>query len=221
MSAKGDVRPERQSSWLTSLSGVRGRLAGLAGPLQLSFAGFVLLHFSLQAYRAYTDGALPESGLERAPWLVATLLLLLWLPFTLFGLRRLSRTFTQGRRPAAGGQERALAVVEPLALAVVLSFGAVHAVAMAWPLLEGSLDEADLRQELVVGLSSTWRGVPAQGVAYLCAVGAASFCAARLTLAALPAARPGLARAVVGLAVLSYVLGSYAVIRCGSGSLLP
>ena len=70
-------------------------------------------------------------------------------------------------------------------------------------------------------LSSTWRGLPLLGIVYLCAVGAAAFCAARLTLALLPAARPGLSRAVVGLAVLAYLLGSYAVIRCGSGSLLP
>jgi len=55
----------------------------------------------------------------------------------------------------------------------------------------------------------------------LCAVGAAAFCAARLTLAQLPSGRRGLSRVVVGLAVLAYLLGSYAVIRGGSGSLLP
>jgi len=92
---------------------------------------------------------------------------------------------------------------------------------MAWPLLSGSLGEADLRPELVAGLSSTWHGFPVKGMVYLCAVGAAAFCAARLTLAALPAARAPLARAVVGVAVLAYLLGSYAVIRSGSGSLLP
>jgi len=194
--------------------------AGLARALSLSFAGFVFLHVSGQAYRAYTDGALPESGFERSPWLVGALLLLLWLPFSALGLAKMHRSFARGL-PAAGGRERALAVIEPLSLAVVLSFGTVHGTLMAWPLLSGSLAEIDLRAELVADLSSTWHGFPMQGVAYLCAVGAAAFYAARLALAALPAARPPLARAVVGVAVLGYLLGSYAVIRCGSGSLLP
>jgi len=88
VSAKGDARTERQSSWLSSLGGVRDRLATSAGLLQLSFAGFVLLHFSTQAYRASTDGALPESGFERAPWFVGVLLILLWLQFTDCGVRK-------------------------------------------------------------------------------------------------------------------------------------
>lgn len=223
VSGKRDARTERQSSWLSLLRSARSGLAASAGPLRLCFAGFLLWHFSAQAYRAYTDGALPESGFERAPGFVGALLLLLWLPFTVFGLRQLSHTFTRGRLPAAAadGQERALAVVEPLALAIVLLFGSVHGWLMAWPLCSGSLGEADLRPELVASLSSTWRGLPMQGIAYLCAVGAASFYAARLTLAALPAAPPALRRSVVGLSVLGYLLGSYAVIRCGSGSLLP
>jgi hypothetical protein len=221
VSGKRDARPERQSSWRSSLSAVRGRLAGSSSPLALGFAGFVLWHFSAQAYRASTDGALPESGFEQSPWFVGVLLLLFWLPFTVFGLRWLSRTFARGWPPASAGQERALAVVESLSLAIVLMFGAVHGLLMAWPLVSGSFARADVRPELVAGLSSTWRGFPAQGVVYLCAVGAASFCAARSTLRALPPARPWLARAVVGLAVLAHLLGSYAVIRCGSGSLLP
>ena len=221
VSGKRDARPERQSSWQSALGTVRGRLAGLAGAVRLGFAGFVLLHFVLQAYRAYTDGALPESGFECAPWLVSAILLLLWLPFTFFAVRQLGRSFTHGWLPAAASQARALAVCELLSLTVVLLFGAVHGSLMAWPLLSGSLDQADLRSELVAGLSSTWHGFPLHGAAYLCAVGAACFCAARLTLAAVPAARPGVGRAVVGLAALAYLLGSYAVIRCGSGSLLP
>jgi hypothetical protein len=220
VSAKRDARPERQSSWLSSLGRVRARLEGWSGPLQLSFAGFVLWHFSLQAYRAHTEGALPESGFERAPLFVGALLLLLWLPFTVFGVRRLAGCFKRGWLPAAG-QERALAVLEPLALAIVLSFGTVHGALMAFPLLSGALAETELRAELVAGLSSTWRGLPVQGVVYLCAVGAAAFCAARLILAAGSTTRPGLGRAVVALAVLGYLLGSYAVIRCASGSLLP
>ncbi len=59
VSVKGDARPERQSSWLSSLARVRRALASLARPVQLSFAGFVLLHFAVQAYRAGTDSALP------------------------------------------------------------------------------------------------------------------------------------------------------------------
>jgi hypothetical protein len=221
VSVKVDARAERQSSWLSSSRAVRERLESLARPLQLSFAGFVLWHFSSQAYRAYSEGALPEAGFERAPWLVGGLLLLLWLPFTVFGVRKLSRALARGSLGAAQGQTRALAVIEPLGLAIVLSFGGLHGVLMAWPLLAGSLDGTDLRAELVADLSSTWRGLPVQGVVYLCAVGAAAFCAARLTLALLPAGRPRLPRVVVSLAVLAYLLGSYAVIRCGSGSLLP
>ncbi|HKO52220.1 MAG TPA: hypothetical protein VJV79_31145 [Polyangiaceae bacterium] len=226
MTVKGDARDERQSSWLNARARVRAGLAASTRPLQLAFAGFVLLHFAGQAYRAHTDSALPEAGFERAPGLVVALLLLLWLPFTVFGARHLSRSFSRARpagpaTTAAAAQDRALAVIEPIALAIVLLFGAVHGVRMAWPLLSGNLAEADLRQELVAELSSTWHGLPIHGIFYLCAVGAASFCAARLTLALLPAARPLVSRSVVSLAVLAYLLGSYAVIRCGSGSLLP
>ncbi|HET7541081.1 MAG TPA: hypothetical protein VFK05_14460 [Polyangiaceae bacterium] len=193
----------------------------MARPLQLGFAGFVFLHFGGQAYRAHTDGALPEPGFERAPWLVAALYLLFWLPFTVFALGQLARTFARGRSNLPEGQERALSVIDPLALALVVLFGGVHGTLMTWPLLSGSLDAADLRAELVADLSSTWRGLPLQASIYLCAVGAAAFCAARSTLALFPAKRPGLSRGVVTLAVLGYVFGSYAVIRCGSGSLLP
>jgi hypothetical protein len=220
VSGKGDARPERQSSWQGSLARVSDHLGAATSPLRLSFAGFVLWHFSVQAYRAHTEGALPEPGFEREPWLVGALLLLLWLPFTVYGIHRLSRSFERGSLPAAG-QARALAVVEPVSLTIVLLFGSVHSALMAWPRLSGALDGADLRAELVAGLSSTWRGLPVPSIVYLLAVGATSFSAARLTLAALPGARPGLGRAVVGLAVLGYLLGSYAVIRCGSGSLSP
>jgi len=217
---KRDAQSERQSSWLSLLGTVPGRPSGASGLLRLSFAGFVLWHLSTQAYRAHTDGALPEAGFEQKPWFVGALLLLLWLPFSVLGLRQLSRSFARGALEGSG-QERALAAIEPISLAIVLLFGALHGLLMACPLLSGSLAEADLRQELVADLSSTWRGLPLLGIAYLCAVGAASFCAARLTFAALPGARPGLRRAVLGFSVLGYLLGSYAVIRNGSGSLLP
>jgi hypothetical protein len=221
VSVKGDARPERQSSWLSSLRTARQWFAGQARPLQLSFAGFVLWHFCVQAYRAGTAGALPEAGFERTPWFVGGLLVLLWLPFTALGVRKVCRSFAPGSLKALKGQARALAVVEPLGLAIVLAFGGLHGGLMAAPLLTGTLDASDLRAELVAGLSSTWRGFPLQGAVYLCAVGAAAFCAARLTLALLPAGRSWLTRAVLSLAVLSYLLGSYAVIRCGSGSLFP
>jgi hypothetical protein len=220
VSVKGDARRERQSSWLSSLCSVRGKLAGWPG-VQLSFGLFVLVHLSAQAYRAGSDSALAEPSFEQTPGFVGALFFLLWLPFTAFGLRELGRSFRRGWTSTAAGQERALAVVEPLSLAIVLAFGAVHGWLMTWPLLDGSLAAADVRPELVAALSSTWRGLPARAIAYLCAVGAASFYAARLTLAALPAARLSQVRAVVGLAVLAYLLGSYAVIRYGTGSLLP
>jgi len=221
VSVKGDARAERQSSWLSRTRSARQWLAGLAGPLQLSFAGFVLWHFCVQAYRAGTEGALPEAGVERAPWLVGGVLALFWLPFTVVAVRRMSRSLARGSLESMHGRARALAAVEPLALAIVVSFGSVHGAQMAWPLITGSLAESDLRAQLVADLSSTWRDLPVQGILYSCAVGAAAFCAARLTLALLPAGRAGLSRAVVSLAVLAYLLGSYAVIRCGSGSLLP
>jgi hypothetical protein len=221
VSAERDARPERQSSWQSRLHGARTMLAGISRPLQLSFAGFVLLHFSVQAYRACTEAALPSAGLERKPWFVAGVSLLFWLPFTVFGVRKASRWASRSRLKALEGQARALAVVEPVALAIVLSFGGVHGALMAWPLISGALDGADLRAELVADLSGTWRGIPVLGIAYLGAVGATAFCAARLTLALLPTKHPGLSRLVVALAGLAYLLGSYAVIRCGSGSLLP
>jgi len=216
-----DARPERQSSWQGPLRGARALLARLSRPLQLSFGGFVLLHFSGQAYRAYTDEALPSAGLERSPWFVLGVSLLFWLPFTVWGIRKTVAWASRSRLTALQGQARALAVVEPVALAIALLFGGVHGALMGWPLVSGALDAADLRAKLVADLSSTWRGVPVDGIVYLCAVGAAAFSAARLTLALRPTQRPGLSRVVVSLAVLAYLLGSYAVIRCGSGSLLP
>jgi len=221
VSGERDARSDHQSSWLSSLRGARQRLLGLDRPLQLGFAGFVLWHFCAQAYRAYTDGPLPEPGFERAPWFVAALHVLFWLPFTVFAVRKLAGSFARGGPNPLERQERALSAVDPFALAIVILFGGVHGTLVTWPLLSGSLDAADVRAELVADLSSTWRGLPLSAIVYSCAVGAAAFCAARLTLALLPVMRPGLSRGIVGLAVLGYVLGSYAVIRCGSGSLLP
>jgi len=221
VSGERDARPERQSSWQGALRRARVRLDTWARPLQWGFAAFILCHFSGQAYRALTDGALPARGFERAPGFVAALLLLFWLPFTVFGVRQLKRFLARGSLNEVVGQERALSVIEPFALAIVLLFGSVHGVLMAGPLLSGALDGADLRAELVADLSSTWFGLPLSSSVYVCAVGAAAFCVARVTLRLLPAGRKMLSRLVVAVAVLCYLLGSYAVIRSASGSLLP
>ena len=114
VSVKGDARPERQSSYRSGQALAPDRLATSTRALRLGFAAFVLIHFATQAYRADTDGALPGSGVERASGVVAALFLLLWLPFTAVSLWQGSRSLTRGRLPAAGLQQRALAVVEPL-----------------------------------------------------------------------------------------------------------
>ena len=121
VSAKGDARAARQSSWLSSLGGVQAKLERAAGPLRLTFAAFVLVHLALQARRAHSATALPEPGFEQAPWLVGALLALLWLPFTVFGLRTLSRSFTRSGRAARTGQAYALSIIEPLSLVIVPS----------------------------------------------------------------------------------------------------
>ena len=213
MPAKGDARPERQSSWANQAHEVV-RYARLA------FAAFVLLHLTGQAYRAATDGAIPEPGIELQPWLVASLLLVVWLPFLACAPLEL-RSSLASARSTQRGNARALAVVEPLALAVVVLFAVVHGVAQAFPLLAGTRVAGDLRPELVATLSGTERGVPVQAALHLAAVGAASFYAVRQTMKVWPAASPGFARAVVAGGVVAYLLGSYAVIRCASGALLP
>ena len=108
-----------------------------------------------------------------------------------------------------------------MALLVVLAFALLHGAELVWPLLSGRLLAEDVRPELVAILSSTHRGLPLKASAALCAVGAASFYALRQAQKAFPGARPALARSLVALGVSSYLFGSYAVIRCASGSLLP
>jgi hypothetical protein len=188
---------------------------------RLAFASFVLVHFAAQAFRASTDAGRPEPGLELKPWFVAAVLLLVWLPFTLFVGQELRRVLSFAPLPAQTDRGRALAFAERLSLFVVVLFTAVHVAHTAWPLLGGSLTDADLRPELILTLSTTSHGLPMQGIVYLCGVGASSFYAVRQALAALPSAPRAVARAVVALGVLSYALGSYAVIRCASGQILP
>ena len=214
---KGDARPEHQSSGLGRL--VRAGLARSRNYARLAFAGFIALHLGCQAYRAATDGAIAEAGLEVQPGFVGLVLLLVWLPFLIFAARQ----WREARRPTAttSAQQRALAKLEPVALLVVLSFTLLHVAELVWPLFGGRWAAGDIRPELVALLSSTWKGLPLQAVGALSACGAASFYAVRQLPVALPELSPLLARSVVALGVCSYLLGSYAVIRCASGSLFP
>lgn len=194
-------------------------------PVRIGFAGFVLVHSLLQAYRAATSGALPEAGLEAQPWFVALALLVLWLPFLFFAgaeLMSLGRPDEPGAvRDEVSPQQRALEKVEPFALLIVLAFALLHGTQLAWPLLSGRMLPEDLRPELIAILSSTQNGLPWQAIAALASVGAASFYAVRQLQRALPLAGPTLARSLVLFGVSNYLLGAYAVIRCATGSLLP
>lgn len=197
------------------------RLARSRNYVRIAFAGFLGAHLLCEAYRAASAGALPEPGFESAPWLVAATLLVVWLPFLIFAVAELT-TAQPARDPAqVSAQERALAKVEPLALLVVLAFSLWHAAEFAWPLLSGRLIENDVRPVLIATLSSTHAGLPLQAIAMLGATGAGSFYAVRQLQKAAPGASVGVARALVALGVLGYLLGSYAVIRCASGALLP
>jgi hypothetical protein len=221
--AKGDARPERQSSGLGAL--LREELGRCRNYVRVTFGGFVLIHSLNQAYRAARAGAVPDPGLESERWLVALVMLGVWLPFLIFACTELVATSRMGTpEPAqdqAQVQQKALEKVEPVALLVVLAFTLLHAAQLVWPLLCGRLLAEDARPELIAIISSTRSGLPLQGIAALCAVGAASFYALRQVQKVFPDARPALARSLIALGVTSYLFGSYAVIRCASGSLLP
>jgi hypothetical protein len=217
--AKGDARPERQSSSVAVLTWVK--LERSRSYVRITFAGFVLFHSLIQAYRAATAGALPEPGLESEPWLVAFVVLLVWLPFLIFAGAELFAPRRVVAPSSAPSQQEALERIEPVALLVVLGFTLLHAAQLAWPLLAGQLLADDVRPELIAILSSTRRGVPLQAIAACVGIGAASFYAVRQLQKALPDASPPLARSLVALGVSSYLLGSYAVIRSASGPLLP
>ena len=179
----------------------------------------MVLHLACQAYRAGTSGALPAAGLEVEPRFVACALCLVWLPFAGFALRR-SWSSTRSSSSALGASARALAVIEPLALALTLSFAVVHGALVAWPLLSGTVASADVRPELVAALSSTTHGVPVQAILYLCGVGVASFCASRQALQLSESMASSRTRAATALGIFACLLGVYAVIRCASGGLL-
>jgi hypothetical protein len=216
VSVKGDARSEAPSSSTRSgsrLVSICDRYAGLG------FAAFILLHFAGQAFRAHTDGALPQAGWELEPWFVAIVLLAVWLPFALFAWRE----FGRGRpsiQASASPKARALGILERVALAVVLLFTVWHVTQLVWPLLSGTFAPGDVRPELVAALSSTAHGAPLLASAYLCAVGAAAFLGTRQALRAEAGSRR-VTRIVIALGVFAYLLGSYAVIRCASGAILP
>ncbi|HTA91083.1 MAG TPA: hypothetical protein VK745_15945 [Polyangiaceae bacterium] len=217
VSVKGDARsvaPSSSTRGLALLVSTCDRYGGLG------FAAFVLLHLACQALRARTDGALPSPGLELQPLFVSAVLLVVWLPFLVFAWRELKRRPSTIEAPEAAERARALGILERTALVVVLLFSALHGAQIVWPLLRGTFAPDDVRPELIAALSSTEHGAPLLAVAYVCGVGAAAFFATRLTLRARPGARP-LARVAVALGIFAYLLGSYAVIRCASGVMLP
>ena len=219
VSVKGDARSQAPSSdeaVFRRLLSACDRYAGLG------FAGFVLLHCACQAWRAHGDGALPQAGLELQPASVVSLLVAVWLPFAVFTWRKLRRGIEARTARDLPERARALAVLEPLTLWVVVLFTALHVAHFVWPLLTGAFAPSDVRPELVARLSSTQHGVPLLAASYVCGVGAAAFFGARQALRALGASpRRAAVRALIALGVLAYLLGSYAVIRCASGTLLP
>jgi hypothetical protein len=216
---KGDARAERQSSSPSALlSPAPSKQKRVA---QAAFAAYLLAHLAVQAFRAHGDAARPEPGLEQQPWFVASVLLLLWLPLALLAALELRQGFQSAAPAFQSERARALGFAERLSWVVVVLFTLLHCAQTAWPLLAGSWIAGDVRPELTLSLSSTYRGVPLQASAYLCAVGAGSFCAVRQAMLALSAPPRALARAIVGLGILGYALGSYAVIRCATGPILP
>jgi hypothetical protein len=216
--AKGDARSERQSSGLRSLT--RATWAKSRGYPRIVLAGFVLIHSLIQAYRAGSAGALPEPGLESEPLVVALVLLGVWLPTLVFAAREFFEPLRiESSIEVTPPGLRAVRRIEPAALSILLVFGSLHAAQLAWPVLNGRLLPSDVRPELIAILSSTRSGVPLQAIALLATVAAASFYAVRQLQKAFPDARSGSARGLVALGIISYLLGSYAVIRCASGSL--
>lgn len=216
MSLEGDARSERQSSAdaapLAALLAVARRFARPA------FALCLLLHLAVQACRADMDADRPEPGLDLKPWFVASALLVVFGSLSLLVPEAFRRPATSVAT-ARPEQARALAVAEQLSLLVVALFALLHVAEMAWPLLSGELAASDLRPELVLLLSTTSHGVPLHAVGYLCGVGAAAFCATRQALRSVGGGRGTIARAIVLLGVITYLLGSYAVIRCAGGAI--
>ena len=219
VSAEGDARGTRQSS--SPSAALLRLLPRVLGFGRLAFAGFILAHFAFQAFRATTDVARPEPGFETEPGFVAALLLVIWLPFGLFAGRQLSAWLCRTHARETDPRARALAFAEHLALLLVITFALAHGAEIAWPLLTGTASAADVRPGLVLSLSSTSQGVPMRAAFYVSGAAAASFYATRQVLAVAHTLPRPAARAIVGLGVLTYVLGSFAVIRCSGGQIFP
>ncbi|MEP7050189.1 MAG: hypothetical protein ABJB12_07550 [Pseudomonadota bacterium] len=219
MSEEGDARSTRQSSSTAAAPRELWPRVRVFG--QLAFAGFICAHLALQALRAMGDAARPEPGLETQRWVVALLLVVIWLPFALSAVHQLHRWLSRTPIPKTDPSAHALGFAERLALPVLLVFALAHGAQLAWPLLTGEIAAADVRPELVLSLSSTRHGMPIHAAFYVCGVAAASFYATRQVLALKGAASRPVARAIVALGVLTYALGSFAVIRCSGGQIFP
>jgi len=213
---KGDARAEAPSSDAGLFTRCRAACARYAG---LALAGFVLFHLACQAFRATRDGAVPTAGFESEPGFVVGVLLVVFLPFCVLSWDEL-RGRDRVRTTAATEKARALSVLERATHWLVLLFLSLHLTQVVWPLLDGERAASDVRPELVALLSSTVFGAPLIAAAYLCGVGAASFLGVRQVLRALGPEPKRAAQGAILCAVLAYVLGSYAVIRCAGGAIL-
>jgi hypothetical protein len=219
VSVKGDARSEAPSSAEQRLPRLLSACDRYGG---LGFAAFALFHFGCQAFRARTDGALPSAGFELERPVVMAWLIVVWPPFLVFAWRRLRCGLLAPNSEVATEQARSLWILEQVTLAVVLAFTVLHVSQTAWPLLNEALAPDDVRPELIAKLSGTTWGVPMLAIAYLFGVGSAAFFGTRQVLRTRPAARTrALGRATVALGIVAYLCGSYAVIRCASGVILP
>jgi hypothetical protein len=215
---KGDARSQAPSS---STLGMLRFFRGCDRSAGLGFAGFALLHLAEQALRAHDDGAVREAGFELQPLFVGSLLTLVCLPLTVFAWRALRSQALASDAFTLSEKARALAILERVSLLGVLLFSLVHVAHVAWPLLSGAQAPSDVRLELIAALSSTRHGVPLVAVGYVFGVGASAFFGARQLRWANTGRGRAWTRVSVALGVFAYLLGSYAVIRCASGPILP
>jgi len=220
VSVKRDAQGEAPSSGALG-SRVLALSDRFAGP---GFGAFLLLHLGLEALRAERDGAIPQAGVEATKGFVGLLSLGIFLPFCAFAARAVAGTTARTNRPRndhATPELRAHFVLERIGFAVLLPFACWHVFKYALPILDGTFEHNDVRVELIASLSGTTFGLPLVAAAHALGVGAASFCATREALRAVIPQRTAVRRALVALGVLSYLLGSYAVIRDASGPLFP
>jgi hypothetical protein len=207
-----DQREARNPSPSSEWPGLVGRRLARPG-LIILFA----LHFVSQAISAHS--AHPHSVFqETEPWVLLTS------TFCLIFLASVAREVARLKPAPTDARARALRLAEQGALGVLIVFSLGHGFRYAWQLLNGELLASDLRPSLVAALSSTTHGVPLVGAGYLCAVGAASFIAARFARHELSERAPESAmarRAPVALGLCLCALGVYSVLRFATGSILP